>query len=380
MTNTRVIVIGGGIGGLTAAIALNRAGIPAAVYERAPELREVGAGITIWTNALKVLRKLGVGPAVEANGTPLRQSELRTWRGVVLSEMNLSELETTYGVPTVGIHRADLQAALADHLGRQHIIPGAACIGFTQDADGVTARFANGREAKGEFLIGADGLNSAVRTQLLGPQKPRYAGYTAWRGVGHIDRPEVPVGMTMMALGRGSQFGYLPIGGGRTYWFATANVPPGGGDGPAGAKATLLARFQDWYAPIPAVLDATHESAIIRNDICDRPPVTNWTDGRVTLLGDAAHPTTPNLGQGACMAIESAWVLAECLKAGGVNGLKAYQEKRFARTAEITNRSWSLGKMFAVESGLGCWIRDRVFKLFRGEGAKLANRLAGAEV
>lgn len=380
MSTPRVLVIGGGIGGLTAAIALNRAGIPTAVYERAPELREVGAGITIWTNALKVLRKLGVGPAVEAKSTPLRQSELRAWRGQVLSEMDLSDLNARFGAPTVGIHRADLQAALADHLGREHIILGAACVGYTQDANGVTVRFADGREVRGEFLIGADGLNSAVRTQLLGPQKPRYAGYTAWRGVGHIDRPEVPVGMTMIALGRGSQVGYLPIGGGRTYWFATANMSAGGSDGPVGAKAALLARFRDWYAPIPAVIEATPDAAIIRNDICDRPPVTNWTDGRVSLLGDAAHPTTPNLGQGACMAIESAWVLAECLKADRVNGLKAYQQKRFARTAEITNRSWSLGKMFAVESGLGCWFRDRMFKMFRGEGTKLASRLAGTEV
>lgn len=380
MPSPRVLVIGGGIGGLTAAIALNRVGIPAMVYERATELREVGAGITLWTNALKVLRKLGVGAAVEANSTPLRQSELRTWRGDLLSEMNLAELETKYGAPTVGIHRADLQAALADHLGRDRITLGAACIGYTQDTDGVTVRFADGREARGEILIGADGLNSAVRPQLLGPQRPRYAGYTAWRGVGHIDRPEVPVGMTMMAVGRGSQVGYLPIGGGRTYWFATANVPPGGSDGPTGAKAALLERFRDWYTPIPAVIEATPEAAILRNDICDRPPVTDWTDGRVTLLGDAAHPTTPNLGQGACMAIESAWVLAGCVKADGVSGLKAYQEKRFARTAEITTRSWSLGKMFAVESGLGCWFRDRLFRLFRGEGAKLVHRLAGTEV
>lgn len=380
MADTRAVVIGGGIGGLTAAIALNRAGISAAVYERAPELREVGAGITLWTNALKVLRKLGVGPAVEERSTPLRQSELRTWRGEVLSEMDLSDLEARFGAPTVGIHRGDLQAALADHLGRGNITLGAACVGYTKDAGGVTARFADGREVRGEFLIGADGLHSAVRTQLLGPQRPRYSGYTAWRGVGLIDRPEVPVGKTLLAMGRGSQCGYLPIGGGQTYWFATANLPAGRKDGPAGAKAALLTLFGDWYAPIPAVVEATPDDAILRNDIFDRPPVKKWTDGRVTLLGDAAHPTTPNLGQGACMAIESAWVLAECLKTDGVSGLTAYEQKRFARTAEVTNRSWSLGKMFAVESRLGCWLRDRAFALFRGEGVKLTHKLAGVEL
>lgn len=380
MPTSRVLVVGGGIGGLTAAIALNRVGIPATVFERAPELREVGAGITIWTNALKVLRKLGVGPAVEARSTVLRQAELRSWRGKVLSSGDMSELETKFGAPTVGIHRADLQAALADHLGREHITLGAACVGYTQDADGVTARFADGRQVRGEFLVGADGLNSAVRTQLLGPQKPRYSGSTAWRGVGLIDRPEVPVGMTLLAMGRGSQCGYLPIGGGRTYWFATMNAPPGGTDGPAGAKAALLERFRDWYPPVPAVIEATPPEAILRNDLVDRPPVTNWTDGRVTLLGDSAHPTTPNLGQGACMAIESAWVLAECLKADGVNGLRGYQEKRFARTAEVTNRSWGLGKMLAYQNPLACWFRDRLFAVMSKEGQKLTHRLAGAEV
>ncbi|MCU0706460.1 MAG: FAD-dependent monooxygenase [Fimbriiglobus sp.] len=380
MTPPRVLIIGGGIGGLTAAIALHRAGIPAAVYERTPKLRDVGAGIILWTNAMKVFRKLGVGLAVEAKSTVLRLAELRDWRGKLLSTGDLTGLGARFGAPTAGIHRADLQAVLADHLGREHITLGTACVGYSQDANGVTARFADGREVRGEILVGADGLNSAVRSQLLGPQRPRYSGSTAWRGVGIIDRPEVPVGVSLLTMGRGSEFGYLPIGGGRTYWFATAVVPAGGSDGPAGAKPVLLDRFRDWYAPVRAVIDATPPDAILRNDLADRPPVTNWTDGRVTLLGDAAHPTTPHLGQGACMAIESAWVLAECLTAGGVEGLQTYQAKRLARTAEVTNRSRMLGKMLAYRNPLACWLRDRLFALMRKEADKLTDRLAGAEV
>lgn len=376
-----VVIVGGGVGGLAAAIALKQAGFTPAVFERAPELREVGAGITLWTNAVKVLRKLGAGPAVEANAVPLTRSELRTWRGRLIAATDFGPIGDRLGAPTVGIHRADLQSALRDVLGVEHLTLGAECVGFEQDEAGVTARFTDGRTARGDVLIGADGLRSAVRRQLLGDAKPRYSGYTAWRGVGRIDRPEVPLGTTLLAVGRGSQFGYLPIGGGRTYWFATANIPEGQTDPPGWTKAGLLERFADWYAPLPVVIEATDESAILRNDIVDRPPVTAWGYSRATLLGDAAHPTTPNLGQGGCMAIEDAAVLARCLSAAAdpAGGLREYERQRYRRTATITNTSWQLGKVFALEGRLACWLRDQFFGTFRGLTVRLTEKLIGYE-
>jgi 2-polyprenyl-6-methoxyphenol hydroxylase-like FAD-dependent oxidoreductase len=286
------------------------------------------------------------------------------------------------GAPSVGIHRADLQARLADAAGRDHIRLGVTCVGFEADADSVTARFADGREERGDLLVGADGLRSAVRRQLLGDEKPRYAGYTAWRGVALIDRPEVPLGSTFLATGRGAQVGMLPIGMGRTYWFATANVPEGESDPPGGHRAALLARFRDWYPAFPAAVEATAEEAILRNDIVDRPPVTNWGTGRVTLLGDAAHPTTPNLGQGACMALEDAVVLARCLEAIAdvPAGLRAYELARQPRTAMVTNQSWQVGKLLALESGFWCWVRDRGLGLSSGLTLKQTEKLIGVEV
>jgi 2-polyprenyl-6-methoxyphenol hydroxylase-like FAD-dependent oxidoreductase len=246
----------------------------------------------------------------------------------------------------------------------------------------VTARFADGREERGDVLVGADGIKPAVRRQLLGDEPLRYAGYTAWRGVGLIDRPEVPLGVTMLAAGRGSQVGTLPIGGGRTYWFATANVPQGETDPPGGHRAALLERFKDWYAPIPAFIDATPEGAIIRNDILDRPPVRKWGEGRVTMLGDAAHPTTPNLGQGACQAIESAFVLARHLRGAAdlPAALRAYEQARFDRTALVTNRSWTLGKVLAYESRWACGLRDLLLRLFPGASVRATEKLIGVEV
>ncbi|MDB5313302.1 MAG: Zeaxanthin epoxidase [Gemmataceae bacterium] len=378
----RAVVIGGGIGGLAVGLALKQTGWDVSVFERAPALCEVGAGLTLWTNAVKVLRKLGTGEAVAARSHPIRQSELRSWRGKLLTQTDLGLLGDRLGAPSVGIHRADLQSLLAEALGRDHLQLAAECVGFSQDATGATARFADGRQERGDVLVAADGIKSAVRKQLLGDEPLRYAGYTAWRGVGLIDRPEVPLGVTVLAMGRGSQTGMLPIGGGRTYWFATANVPAGQTDPPGGHRAALLSRFKDWYAPIPAVIEATPEEAILRNDIHDRPPVKTWGDERVTLLGDAAHPTTPNMGQGACQAIESALVLAKCL-AGATDlpaALRVYEQARYERTALITNRSWTLGKVFGYEWGWACGLRNLFFRAFGGLAVRDTEKVIGVEV
>jgi len=376
------LIIGGGIGGLTAGIALRQAGWTATVYERAPELREVGAGITLWSNAAKVLRKLGVAAAVERLAHPIGQSEIRTWRGKLLAQSDMRSISARVGAPSVCIHRAELQSALVAAFGREGLQLGWECAHFVQDSVGVTATSSDGRDARGDILIGADGIKSVIRNQILGDEPLRYAGYTAWRGVGNIDRPDVPQGVTMVAIGRGSQAGMVPIGPGRIYWFATANVPEGQSDPPGGHRAALLKRFADWYSAIPACVEATPESAIVRNDIYDRPPVKRWGEGRVTLLGDSAHPTTPNLGQGACQAIESAAVLAKRLT-GTVDiasALRDYESSRFERTAIITKQSRAIGKAFAYQSWLKCAMRNLLVRLFQGSIQRDVEKLLSVEV
>jgi 2-polyprenyl-6-methoxyphenol hydroxylase-like FAD-dependent oxidoreductase len=358
----RVIVIGGGIGGLTAALALRQAGFEPAVFERAPELREVGAGITLWSNAVRCLRRLGREEAVRAVGTPLLAAEVRDWGGRIIKADRTDDLAERFGAPTLGIHRADLQAALAAGLEPGVVRAGHTCIGFRHDTNGVVARFDGGLEERGDLLVGADGLRSAVRRQLLGDEPPRYAGYTAWRGVARGEHPALKGGISVVALGRGAQFGLVPIGRDRTYWFGTSNHPLPTGDGPGNHRESALARVKGWYAPIREVVAATEPSAVLRNDVFDRPPVHRWGEERVTMLGDAAHPTTPNLGQGACQAIESAVVLAECLRGESelVAGLRRYEARRQPRTAWITKTSWDLGKVAAWEGWLACWLRDQL--------------------
>ncbi|MFN8482648.1 MAG: FAD-dependent monooxygenase [Anaerolineae bacterium] len=341
------IIIGGGIGGLTTAIALRRGGIDAQVYERAPELREVGAGLTLWANAVKALRRLGLADVVQAAGQPGLGGSIRTWRGDILTHIAAADLEARYGAANVAIHRADLQSVLLKALGDERVHLGAECTRFRQDETGVTAQFTDGREARADFLVGADGIHSVVRRQLFGQEKIRYSGYTAWRGVATVDESVVPPGAGFEAWGRGRRFGVVPVGGGRVYWFATKNTRQNGKDAPAGRKAELLTLFRGWLAPVEALIEATDEAAILRNDIVDRKTIREWTNRRVTLLGDAAHPMTPNLGQGACQAIEDAVMLPQRLQAMDdvESGLRSYELRRLQRANFIVRVSRQVGNV-----------------------------------
>ena len=374
----RVLIVGGGIGGLAGAVALQRVGVEAAVFERAPELAEVGAGLSLWSNAIKALGRLGLADAVVARGTVINRAQTLTAAGRVLSEAPLGEISRTAGAPSVCVHRADVQHVLAAAAGVVHL--GAACVAIEEDGDGVTARFADGRTECGSLLVGADGLRSAVRAHLHGPFEPRAAGYVAYRGMARFTPPDDPPDRSRLAMGPGSQAGILPCGPGRTYWFATA--PPAG---PAiHPKAEALVRFADWLPLLPRVIEATDPAGVMRHDIFDLPAVWPWGRGRVALLGDAAHATTPNLGQGACQAIEDAVVLADRLRRHGPTaaGLRAYEEARRARTERIVRVSRQMGRILQWKNPLAVWVRNRVMgsRLGRRQGEGLFAELLGYDV
>ena len=371
----RAMIVGAGIGGLTTAIALRRAGIEATVFERAGEIKEVGAGILLAANAVRALGELGLLHEVRQLGTPASAGRIHSWRGKTLAEVPARELEKTFGAPSVAVHRADLQGFLLKEAGEKNVVLGENCSGFEQDDAGVTAIFADGTVERGELLIGADGLYSTVRARLFGREKPRYAGYTAWRAVVKPGRELLPCGTGFESWGRGVRFGCAHIGGGRVYWFATRNAPEGERDGPLGStsgpKVALRRLFDGWHHPVPDLIAETEEWAIRRDDLYDRAPLSgSWGEGRVTLLGDAAHPATPNLGQGACQAIEDAVVLARCLeqivranaKDSVPSALRRYEGLRGERTAWIVRRSRALGRIGQIENPLLCRLRDAVLK------------------
>jgi len=367
---TKVMVAGAGIGGLSVAIALRRAGFEVTVFERAAELREVGAGLLLAANAQKALGKLGLAEAVARLGTPASAGEIRSWRGKELASIPASELERKVGAPSAAVHRADLQALLVREVGEETLRLGAEVTGFEHGECSVRVSLAGGGEDRGDILVGADGLRSKIRSALFGSEKPRYAGYTAWRAVAEPQEELLPWGRGFESWGRGTRFGCAHIGEGRVYWFATANAPEGAKDGqsgsPAGPKATLLRLFKGWHRPVGQLIEATDEDAILRTDIYDREPLgERWGEGTVTLLGDAAHPMTPNLGQGACQAVEDAVVLARCLREGDAtaDSLRRYERQRSDRVAMVVRRSRRVGMVGQIENHLLCRLRDRALSM-----------------
>ncbi|HEY6409092.1 MAG TPA: FAD-dependent monooxygenase [Ktedonobacteraceae bacterium] len=358
----KVLIIGGGIGGLAAAIALRQAGIEATVYESSIALREIGAGLTLWRNAVKAIEKLGLSNALATIGMPMTEGGVRSWRGDVLSETFVDRHDPSDVQATV-VHRAELLAMLSAAVDEGVVQLQTKCVGFKQDNAGVWAQFANGSEAFGDALIGADGIHSVIRSALLGKEKPRYSGYTGWRAVAHFEHEHFPA-LTTESWGKGRRFGLAPISHERVFWYATLNIAEKTADEPIGRKERLLALFGDWHAPIKAVIEATEEPAILHNDIYDRKPVQHWSTGRVTPLGDAAHPMTPNLGQGACQAIEDAVVLAQCLKQNSsiVAALQTYEKRRVSRANAIVRLSWRIGQIGQLENPAVCSLRDIMMK------------------
>lgn len=346
----RLIIVGGGIGGMAAALALHRAGIDVTLFERAPTFTEVGAGMSLWPNATRVLQSLGVLEPVLARGEPVTRFNLHRPNGKLISAISM----TGFPAPALCIHRADLHRALCQPLPAGCLKTNHHFQSFMQDIDGVTARFSDGLEASADGLIGADGINSAIRSQIHGAGKPIYRGYCIWRGIapkiagtirGHISE----------TWGSGHRFGIMPMGQGRICWYATRNGPASQLDAPEGRKAEVQALFKDWHDPIPALIDATDPGDIIKRDACDRKPIRRWGEGLVTLLGDAAHPITPNVGQGACMAIEDAACLAKCLSGSSdvASAFRAYEAMRGARTAYVARQARFIGMIGQWENS---WI------------------------
>jgi 2-polyprenyl-6-methoxyphenol hydroxylase-like FAD-dependent oxidoreductase len=355
-----VIVIGGGIGGLSAAIGLQRRGVPVTVFERMPEVREIGTGTGIQRVAQQALELLDLGGDVrEIGGTPFEVQLLLTRTG-----------RTMATIPRRGeafvVHRGELlevfKRALGDEVG---VHCGSECVGFEQDERGVTARFADGREERGAVLVGADGVRSIVRQQLVGDGPPVYSGWTAWRGMFKYTHPTLPLTTSEQVWGPAAVFGLFPCND-RLFWWASQVRPEGAVDPPIGRKRDVAQTYAGWPESIPEVIEATPEEQIYRGDLYHRLPIERWSDGRVTLLGDAAHPTMPAFGQGAGMAIEDASVLsrelaaADGLQAGGriASALETYQSQRIPRTAAIVNRARNMAKLCTWRNPLAMIARE----------------------
>jgi len=358
-----ILIIGAGIGGLAAALALQKAGFAVQIFERTKEIREVGAGLTLWPNAVRVLQELGLADLVHQliqQPVPVRAG-FYTMRGKQLVQLPPQVVEEQCGGPTIAIHRAKFQAALQERLAPDTLVLDRQLIDLEQDTAGVTARFAQGERVRGILLIGADGLHSQVRQMLFPQSHPRYAGYTAWRGIATSVTPPL-VGEFW---GRGKRFGIVPLTEKHVYWYATCNTPENAAESPERRQKELLELFKGWHPVVSTLINATEASTILRNDISELRPLTCWSKGRVTLLGDAAHAMTPNMGQGACQALEDALILARTLQHASSleNALDVYQQKRLARANMVVMMSHRMGSVAQWEHPLACWLRDSLLAL-----------------
>ena len=362
----RAIVVGAGIGGLSAGIGLQRAGLDVTVVERMRELREVGSGLTLWTNAMRALGKLGVADAVRARGAVVESLENWAWYGKRLGGvLPLKQVGDKFGTQGYGIHRGELQAALAAALRPGTLELGIQCTGFTQDQGGVRVQLGQGREERADLLVGADGIKSVVRAGLFGEGEMRYSGYTCWRSAVKLDHPALHPTVYVQLYGPGANFGIFPIGRGRWSWYGT-NVTAAGqttGKSPEW-KRESADRFKKWWEPVRAVIDATDETAFARQDIYDLKPIDQWSKGRVTLLGDAAHATTPALGQGGCMAIEDAVVLTRNVTENPDTeaALRQYAAERIGRANGIVRQARRHGNFYHASNPFLRVAREAFFR------------------
>ncbi|CAH2602820.1 NAD(P)-binding protein [Rhodovastum atsumiense] len=347
----KVVIAGGGLGGLAAAIALRRQGIDAEVYEKARDLRPIGAGLSVAPNGLKALRAIdpAIVDALRPRGSEAACFHLRRAGGELVATTPTTH-EERYGAPVLNLLWSRLQETLAGFLPGDAIHLGHRLAGFTQQADHVVTRFENGATVRADLLVGADGIHSAVRRSLVDEGPPRYAGRLSWRGVVGLAHPSLrPRDVTMIAGTDGKTFAIFDIGDGLTFWSAGALSPePTPSDSAAAAKQRVIDLFAGWAPPVGDLLAATPAGDIVERPIEDRTPLTRWSHGRVTLLGDAAHAMVPALGQGANTAFEDARELARYLHhhADLTAALAAYEASRIPRTQTIHARSALQGNRY----------------------------------
>lgn len=339
-----IAVIGGGIGGLCTAYALQQQGISVQVFEATSSFRPIGAGIGIGSNAMKALIQLGVGEEIYKNGLYLTTQLFFNGRGKLLNHIDFSALQKLYGQSNITIQRADLHQTLFNAVDSNYLFLNKRCTYVEQKTNNCIIHFSDGSTATVDYVIAADGLHSPIRKQLTPTSEPRYAGYMCWRGVSET-HPEVHAHTSVEIWDPVGRFGYAPLKDGKIYWFACVNARENDRFLHNLEKEQIAQIFKDFPAQVSEIIRATAQENILHHDLYDIKPLKKYHYGRVLLLGDAAHATTPNMGQGAGQAIEDALTLSEAFSTttDWFAACETYEKIRLPKTKKVTQLSRDIG-------------------------------------
>jgi len=356
----KIDIIGAGIGGLTTAIALKQKDFSIRIFEQAGKIKPVGAGIILANNAMQVYDKLGLRDLIENSGNHISTMNV-TKRGLeTISNVEFDSFEKKFGVKNIAIHRGVLQQILLKALNENEIHTSKHLIELKKESS-LSLKFSDGTAVSSDVVIGADGINSVVRESLFPNSIIRKARQVCWRGVTDYMLPEKHQNELNEAWGRGDRFGFVQISPGKVYWYALKSYQKRMDEF---SNNEIGGYFKSYHSIIREIIESTPPESIYTNEISDLSPISSWVDNKVCLIGDAAHAATPNLGQGACQAIEDAYVLSECLAKFSVeNGFKRYEQLRMPKAKLVVNTSWRLGKLAHLENPISISFRNRLMKM-----------------
>ena len=349
-------IIGAGIGGLTTALALEKIGVDYEVFEKAPKIDEVGAGIWLAPNALSVLQYLDVLDEVKVKGNTINQITLAQADLAPISDNDQDFIEEEFGFTTIAIHRATLQQLLFDKIPKERIHLGKGFQSYEECPNGnIKVKFEDDTIIETNYLLGADGIHSKVRKQLFPESKIRYSGQTCWRGVANFEMTSEFQHRGMELWGNQIRFGISKIAENKVYWFAVALDRPDQKDNRDQLQQKLVEMFKEFDPMVTQLILSTPIEKIVRNDIIDLALLDHWYHDNICLIGDAAHATTPNMGQGGAQAIEDAYYLSKMIAndQGNKHNFKIFEGKRKKKVTTIVNQSWSTGKMAHWKYGQG---------------------------
>lgn len=362
MTNKHFTIVGAGIAGLCLAKAFEEHNISYTLYERDAEVRGIGAGFGLASNAMKAFEILGYADQIIPLGHMLEDFEIQDWKEKTILKADTNRLRKNYNTDNFAIHRADLHHYLFQSINKMNVKTGTKIVDIQQNFEKVVLYFENGSTSETDYLIACDGINSVIRQKLLKKSTPQYAGYICWRGV--IKDENYSSKKSIETWGPNGRFGLTPLVNNQIYWYACKNTPLNS-DIYQWDLTAIKKNFSEYSGLIRSTLQKTKQEDLITTPIMDLKPLENFSYNRILLIGDSAHATTPNMGQGACMAIEDVCVLMDEIQKNADNIILAferYNHRRLKRTNYIIQTSRLAGKVAQVENKFLSGIRNFAFR------------------